>query len=115
MQIIFHIDLNAFYASAEMANDSSLEGKPLVISGNNRRAIVSTASYEARKYGIHSAMPLFQAKQLCKNLIIKPVNFDLYRRLSSQFLMNVMLIFLITLSNIIFILTNLQKSFKMMF
>ena len=49
MQIIFHIDLNAFYASAEMANDSSLEGKPLVISGNNRRAIVSTASYEARK------------------------------------------------------------------
>ena len=71
MQIIFHIDLNAFYASAEMANDSSLEGKPLVISGNNRRAIVSTASYEARKYGIHSAMPLFQAKQLCKNLIIK--------------------------------------------
>lgn len=48
MQIIFHIDLNAFYASAEMANDSSLEGKPLVISGNNRRAIVSTASYEAR-------------------------------------------------------------------
>ena len=51
MQIIFHIDLNAFYASAEMANDSSLEGKPLVISGNNRRAIVSTASYEARKYG----------------------------------------------------------------
>ena len=49
MQIIFHIDLNAFYASAEMANDSSLEGKPLVISGNTRRAIVSTASYEARK------------------------------------------------------------------
>ena len=46
MQIIFHIDLNAFYASAEMANDSSLEGKPLVISGNNRRAIVSTASYQ---------------------------------------------------------------------
>ena len=85
MQIIFHIDLNAFYASAEMANDSSLEGKPLVISGNNRRAIVSTASYQAIKYGIHSAMPLFQAKQLCKNLIIKPVNFDLYRRLSSQF------------------------------
>lgn len=85
MQIIFHIDLNAFYASAEVAADPSLEGKPLVVSGNNRRAIVSTASYEARKYGIHSAMPLFQAKQLCKDLIVKPVNFDLYRRLSSQF------------------------------
>ena len=85
MQIIFHIDLNAFYASAETSVDPSLIGKPVVISGMNRRSIVSTASYEARKYGIHSAMPLFQAKQLCKNLIIKPVNFDLYRRLSHDF------------------------------
>lgn len=85
MQIIFHIDLNAFYASAEASVDPSLIGKPVVISGMNRRSIVSTASYEARKYGIHSAMPLFQAKQLCKNLIIKPVNFDLYRRLSNDF------------------------------
>lgn len=48
MQIIFHIDLNAFYASAEVSVDPTLEGKPLVISGNSRRAIVSTASYEAR-------------------------------------------------------------------
>ena len=85
MQIIFHIDLNAFYASAEVSVDPTLEGKPLVISGNSRRAIVSTASYEARKYGIHSAMPLFQAKQLCKNLVIKPVNFTLYRNLSQSF------------------------------
>lgn len=85
MQIIFHIDLNAFYASAEISVDPTLAGKPLVISGNNRRSIVSTASYEARAYGIHSAMPLFKAKELCKNLIIKPVNFDLYRRLSNEF------------------------------
>lgn len=85
MQIIFHIDLNAFYASAEISIDPSLEGKPLVISGNDRRSIVSTASYEARAYGIHSAMPLFKAKELCKDLVIRPVNFDLYRKLSSQF------------------------------
>ena len=80
MQIIFHVDLNAFYASAEMSIDPSLEGKPLVISGNDRRSIVSTASYEARKYGIHSAMPLFKAKELCQDLIIRPVNFDLYKK-----------------------------------
>ena len=85
MQIIFHVDLNAFYASAEMSIDPSLEGKPLVISGNDRRSIVSTASYEARKYGIHSAMPLFKAKELCQDLIIRPVNFDLYKKLSNEF------------------------------
>lgn len=85
MQIIFHIDLNAFYASAEISVDPSLEGKPLVVSGNNRRSIVSTASYEARKYGIHSAMPLFKAKELCQDLIIRPVNFDLYKKLSDEF------------------------------
>lgn len=85
MQIIFHIDLNAFYASAEISVDPSLEGKPLVISGNNRRSIVSTASYEARKYGIHSAMPLFKAKELCQDLIVRPVNFDLYKKLSDEF------------------------------
>lgn len=85
MQIIFHIDLNAFFANAEVSRQPSLKGKPLVISGNNRRSIVSTASYEARKYGIHSAMPLYQAKELCKNLIVKPVDFDLYRKLSNTF------------------------------
>lgn len=85
MQIIFHIDLNAFFASAETALNPSLKGKPLVISGNNRRSIVSTASYEARKYGIHSAMPLFKAKELCPHLIVRPVNFELYRKLSQSF------------------------------
>ena len=84
MQIIFHIDLNAFYASAEVSVDPTLEGKPLVISGNSRRAIVSTASYEARKYGIHSAMPLFQAYQKCKNLIVLPVDFEYYHKFSYQ-------------------------------
>ena len=85
MQVIFHIDLNAFYASAEVARNPSLANKPIVISGKSKRSIITTASYEARKYGIHSAMPLFQAKQLCKHLIILPADFDLYHRLSNEF------------------------------
>lgn len=85
MQIIFHIDLNAFFANAEIAVNPSLKGKPVVISGESRRGIVSTASYEARKFGIHSAMPLFKAKELCPNLISIPPNFELYKSLSHQF------------------------------
>lgn len=85
MQIIFHIDLNAFYASAEISRNPKLLGKPLVISGKSRRSIITTASYEARKFGIHSAMPLFQALELCKDLVVLPVDFDLYHRLSNEF------------------------------
>ena len=85
MQIIFHIDLNAFYASAEISRNPKLEGKPLVISGKSKRSIITTASYEARKFGIHSAMPLFQAYQKCKNLIVLPADFELYHRLSNDF------------------------------
>ena len=85
MQIIFHIDLNAFYASAEISRNPNLEGKPLVISGKSKRSIITTASYEARKFGIHSAMPLFQAYKKCKNLIVLPAYFELYHRLSNEF------------------------------
>lgn len=85
MQIIFHIDLNAFYASAEISRNPKLEGKPLVISGKSKRSIITTASYEARKFGIHSAMPLFQAYKKCKNLIVLPADFELYHRLSNEF------------------------------
>lgn len=85
MQIIFHIDLNAFFANAEISQNPSLKGKPLVISHDSRRSIVSTASYEARKYGIHSAMPTYKAKELCPNLVMVPPNFTLYKHLSHQF------------------------------
>ena len=85
MQIIFHIDLNAFFASAEMSIHPELRGKPVVISHNSRRSIVTTASYEARLYGIHSAMPLFQAKEKCADLVIVEPHFDLYRSLSHDF------------------------------
>lgn len=85
MQVIFHVDLNAFFASAEISRNPDLEGKPIVISGKSRRSIITTASYEAREFGIHSAMPLFQAIELCKNLIVLPVDFELYHRLSNDF------------------------------
>ena len=85
MQVIFHIDLDAFFASAETSHDPSLKGKPVVICRDSRRGIITTASYEARKYGIHSAMPLFQAKELCKKIIIVPPHFELYKTLSQAF------------------------------
>lgn len=80
-----HIDLNAFFATAETIIHPEYEGKPLVVGGTGRRGIVSTASYEARKYGIHSAMPIYQAKELCKDLIIVPGHYDLYEKLSNEF------------------------------
>lgn len=85
MQIIFHIDLNAFFASAEISIHPELKGKPVVICRQSRRSIITTASYEARKYGIHSAMPLFQAKELCPHLIIVEPHFELYKTLSQHF------------------------------
>ena len=85
MQVIFHIDLNAFFASAEASMHPELANKPLVISGKSKRGIVTTASYEARAFGIHSAMPVFKALQLCKHLIVRPGNYELYRRLSNEF------------------------------
>lgn len=85
LQIIFHIDLNAFFASAEISQNPDLKGKPIVVCRESRRSIITTASYEARKYGIHSAMPLFHAKELCPHLIIVPPHFKLYKTLSQEF------------------------------
>ncbi|OQC09886.1 MAG: DNA polymerase IV [Tenericutes bacterium ADurb.Bin087] len=84
-KVILHIDLNAFFAACEVLRDPTLKGKPLIVGGANRRGIVSTASYEARKYGIHSAMPTYKALRLCPNLIIKEPDFKLYHHYSSLF------------------------------
>ncbi len=84
--VYFHIDLNAFYANAEVLLDPTLKGKPLVVSGFTRRSVVSTASYEARKYGIHSAMPIGEAMRLCKDLIIIEGHYSYYYELSKQFI-----------------------------
>ena len=85
-RIYFHIDLNAFFASAEVLLDPSLKGKPIAVSGHTRRSVVSTASYEARKYGVHSAMPIAEAEKLCRDLIIIPGHYHWYSELSQQFI-----------------------------
>ncbi|CAH2762499.1 DNA polymerase IV [Erysipelothrix amsterdamensis] len=85
-QVIFHIDINAFYASAHLITDSSLYGKPVVVCSNQRGSVVTTASYEARSYGVNSAMPLAQAKRLCPHLEVIEVDFELYQDLSVKFM-----------------------------
>lgn len=85
MRVIFHIDLNAYFASAAVCLEPGLAGKPLVITRDNPRSIITTASYEARTLGIHSAMPLFQAKKICPNIIVREPNFNLYNDLSNKF------------------------------
>ena len=85
-KVIVHIDLNAFFVRAEEIRDPSLEGKPVAIGKEGRAGIVSTCSYKAREYGVHSGMPMFQAKQLCSNLIVLPCDFRFYRTLSHIFM-----------------------------
>ncbi|RVU54317.1 DNA polymerase IV [Anaerosphaera multitolerans] len=70
---IIHVDIDAFYASVEELDNPALIGKPMCVGGLSERSIITTANYEARKYGIHSAMPVFMAKQLCSDLIIVPM------------------------------------------
>lgn len=83
-RVILHVDMNSFYASVEMAYDPSLKGKPLAIAGNpeERRGIIVTCSYEARKFGVKTTMPLWEAKKLCPNLIVRKPDFERYRAAS---------------------------------
>ena len=84
-RVIFHIDINAFFASAHLILNPELEGKPVVVCRDTQSSVVTTASYEARKYGIGSAMPLAQAKRLCESLIVVELDFEWYTELSEKF------------------------------
>src|SRR5271163_3922529 len=81
---IVHVDMDAFYASVEQRDNSELRGKPVAVGGSRERGVVAAASYEARKFGVHSAMPSLTAKRRCPDLIFVKPRFDAYKAISEQ-------------------------------
>ncbi len=81
---IIHIDMDAFYASVEQRDDPSLRGLPVAVGGSRKRGVVAAASYEARKFGVHSAMASVIARRKCPELIFVPPRFDVYKAVSQQ-------------------------------
>jgi DNA polymerase IV len=81
---IIHIDMDAFYASIEQRDNPSLRGKPVAVGGSRQRGVVAAASYEARKFGVHSAMPSITAKKRCPSLVFVSPRFPVYKEVSQQ-------------------------------
>jgi DNA polymerase-4 len=81
---ILHIDMDAFYASVEQRDDPQIKGKPVIVGWPGERSVVCAASYEARKFGVHSAMPALRAKRLCPEAVFIYPNFDKYRAVSKD-------------------------------
>jgi DNA polymerase IV len=81
---IAHLDLDAFFASVELQRRPELRGLPVIVSGSGPRAVVTTASYEARRFGVGSAMPTARARRLCPDAILIPPDFEAYRAVSKQ-------------------------------
>ena len=82
--VIAHLDLDAFYASVELLRHPELRGKPVIVSGSGPRAVVTTATYEARKFGVGSAMPTSRALRLCPGAVLIPPDFTAYREASRR-------------------------------